>query len=69
MCKLRDGRTCERRIEVDLASDGRFVVASLGGGMPVAIRLSREEAVGVRARLDALLAEPVVGLPGASRGR
>ena len=46
----------ERRIEVERAKDGRIVVASLGGGMPVAIRLSEDEAVAVRARIDEILA-------------
>jgi hypothetical protein len=49
-----------RRIEVEVAGDGRIVVSSLGGGMPVGIRLTRAEAAALRTRLDAVLEDAPV---------
>lgn len=37
----------DRRLEVTRGKDGRIVLASIGGGMPVAIRMTSAEAQAV----------------------
>lgn len=46
--------TGERRLEVTRGRDGRIVLASIGGGMPVAIRMTDAE---TQAVIGALVAE------------
>lgn len=43
----------ERRLEVTRAADGRVVLASMGGGLPVGIRMTDDEA---RAVIEAMQA-------------
>lgn len=45
----------ERRLEIIRAQDGRIVLSSLGGGMPVAIRMTDAEARSVAQALRAAL--------------
>lgn len=52
--------TGERRLEVTRGRDGRIVLASIGGGMPVAIRMTDAETQSV---IVALAAEASADLP------
>jgi len=45
----------ERRLEVTRSSDGRLVLASLGGALPVGIRMTDAEALAVTEALLSLL--------------
>lgn len=45
--------TGDRRLEVTRGQDGRIVLASIGGGMPVAIRMTDAEAQAVIVSLTA----------------
>lgn len=47
----------DRRLEVTRGRDGRIVLASMGGGMPVIIRMTRDEAQAVIVALAAEVEE------------